>query len=102
MCTFGYRGFKSLPLRQFEKKLASLVNPPQRLAGKFIYSCCFEKVIVEPVTIWRVPGLKLEKLPENELDDSGWYFRSAIITEMEKDYKVVIDHPPGPCVFAWR
>ncbi len=49
----------------------------------------YDKIIIEPVTIWRVPGSKLEKLPQNELDELGRYFHAAIKTELEKDYEIV-------------
>ncbi len=60
----------------------------------------YDKIIVEPVTIWRVPGSKLEDLPEKELDDLGRYFWSAIKTEMGKDYKLV--NEPGPGTLRFR
>ena len=49
----------------------------------------YKKIIIEPVTIWRVPGSKLEKLPQNELDDLGRYFWKALRDELSKDYKIV-------------
>lgn len=49
----------------------------------------YTKVIVEPVTIWRVPGSKLEELPQNELDELGSFFHNALKTELAKDYEVV-------------
>ncbi len=60
----------------------------------------YDKIIVEPVTIWRVPGSRLEDLPANELDMLGRYFRSAIKAELAKDYEIV--DLPSPGVLRFR
>lgn len=59
----------------------------------------YDKIIIEPVSIWRVPGSKLEKLPENELNDLGRYFRAAIRKELAKDYKIVDEPSVGTMRF---
>jgi hypothetical protein len=45
----------------------------------------YTKIMVEPVTIWRVPGSKLEDLPQNELDELGRFFHNALKTELAND-----------------
>jgi hypothetical protein len=49
----------------------------------------YDKILLEPVTIWRVPGSRLEDLPQNELDQLGGFFHSALREELRKDYELV-------------
>ncbi|NQT51095.1 DUF3313 domain-containing protein [bacterium] len=59
----------------------------------------YDKIIIEPVSIWRVPGSKLEDLPENELNDLGRYFHTAIKKELAKDYRIVDEPSVGTMRF---
>ena len=59
----------------------------------------YDKIIIEPVTIWRVPGSKLEKAPQNELDMLGRYFYTAIRNELAKDYTIVDEPEVGAMRF---
>ena len=55
----------------------------------------YTKIIIEPVSIWRVPGSKLKDLPENELRELGRYFHDAMRRELAK-FCTVVDKPsPG-------
>lgn len=60
----------------------------------------YDKIILEPVTIWRVPGSQLEDVSQEELNDLGRYFWTAIRDELAKDYTIV--QQPGPKTMRFR
>jgi hypothetical protein len=55
----------------------------------------YDKVMIDPVTIWRVPGSKMADIPEDQLQQIGAFFHDTLSAELGKDYKIVTKAEPG-------
>jgi hypothetical protein len=60
----------------------------------------YKNVMIEPVTIWRVPGTKLETLSKEDLNMIGAFVYNALRDELSKDYTIV--DKPGPATLKMR
>ena len=66
----------------------------------------FDKIIVDPVTIWRYPHAyrpkdsQLADIPIEELRNLAKIFEKAMVEELQKDYQMV--QQPGPGVLRLR
>ncbi len=60
----------------------------------------YKNVMIEPVTIWRVPGSELEALPKEDLNMIGAFVYNAMRAELSKDYTIV--DKPGPATLKIR
>ena len=54
----------------------------------------YNKVIVDPVTVWLGSGSTLKKVSVKERQQLANEFHSAIVTQLKKDYRIV--KTPGP------
>jgi len=55
----------------------------------------YTKIIVDPVTIWRVPGSKMAELPEDQLHQVGAFFHDTLSAELAKEFTIVTEPQPG-------
>jgi hypothetical protein len=49
----------------------------------------YDKMLIEPVTVWRSPESNIEDLPEVELEELGRYLHAALVEALGRDYKIV-------------
>jgi len=55
----------------------------------------YDKVMVDPVTIWRVPGSKMADIPEDQLQQVGAFFHDTLTAELAKEFTIVTTPQPG-------
>jgi hypothetical protein len=60
----------------------------------------YDKVIFDPVTVWRGEGSKLYDVPKADLQRLANYLHTAIVTKLREDYEIV--NKPGPNVLRIR
>ena len=60
----------------------------------------YDKVIFDPVTVWRGESSKLYDVPEADLQRLANYLHTAIVTKLREDYEIV--NKPGPDVLRIR
>ncbi len=60
----------------------------------------YDKVIFDPVTVWRGEGSRLDEVPEADLQRLANYLHTAIVTKLREDYEIV--NKPGPDVLRIR
>jgi hypothetical protein len=60
----------------------------------------YDKVIFDPVTVWRGEGSRLDDVPEADLQRLANYLHTAIVTKLREDYEIV--NKPGLDVLRIR
>jgi hypothetical protein len=60
----------------------------------------YDKVLIDPITLWRPAKSDLAKLDDKEVQTLGNYLHKAIKTQLKKDYKIVT--VPGQGVMRIR
>ena len=65
-----------------ERALLYYVNPDANLAA-------YDKVIIDPVTIWHSKDSDLSEVPKEELENLTHYLYSAVRKQLESDYTIV-------------
>lgn len=55
----------------------------------------YDKVLLEPVTIWFAPDSDLYKIPQEDLERLATYLHAALIKQLEQDYTIVNQAGPG-------
>jgi hypothetical protein len=60
----------------------------------------YKKIIIDPITVYAIPGNPLAKLPKVQLNALVGYLHSALRQELGKDYQIV--NAPGPDVLRLR
>ena len=68
--------------------------PPKMYINKEADWASYDKMIIEPMTIWRSPGSSIEDVPEEELKAISAMFNEAFRREMARDYRL-IEQPGG-------
>ncbi len=82
-------------MKETRKEIAQLLYVNTKIDFK-----TYDKVLIEPITIWRVPDSKLENLPEEELEEVGRHLHAALTKEMGQRFEVV--NTPGAGVIRVR
>lgn len=65
-----------------ERALLYYVNPHANLAA-------YDKIIIDPVTIWHSKDSDLSKVPKEELENLTHYLYSAVRKQLESDYTII-------------
>jgi hypothetical protein len=60
----------------------------------------YDKVMIDPITAYAIPGNPLAKLPKEQLNALASYLHSTVQEKLSKDYKIV--KAPGPGVLRLR
>jgi hypothetical protein len=60
----------------------------------------YNKIIIDPITAYAIPGNPLAKLPKDQLNALVGYLYSALREQLGKDYQIV--NAPGPGVLRLR
>jgi hypothetical protein len=61
----------------------------------------YDKILLEPVTIWRVAGSKLSELPAEEAEELGRYLHAAVSERLGQSYKIVTTPSEGTMRFRF-
>lgn len=60
----------------------------------------YDRMIVDPVSVWRPMESDLDEVPEDELVAMANYFHGAMIRQLSTDYRIVKE--PGPKTLRFR
>lgn len=60
----------------------------------------YNKIIVDPITAYAIPGNPLAKLPKEQLNALVGYLHSSLLAQLGQDYQIVTE--PGPGVLRLR
>jgi hypothetical protein len=81
--TSGFIGdYSQLQKGGGERALLYYVNPSVNFSD-------YNKVMLDPVTIWRVKDSNLEDVPKEELENLAHYLYSAVREQLQVDYSVI-------------
>jgi len=71
-----------------EQALLIYINPQANFAS-------YDRVIVDPITIWTRPGAEIADVPRDELQHLADYLHSALRTQLQLDFTLAERAQPG-------
>jgi hypothetical protein len=82
------KDYSQLKEGEDDQALMVYINPEADFPG-------YDKVLLDPVTLWRNPNKPPIKIPEDELQSLLDYLNSALRVKLSKDYEMVNRSGPG-------